>query len=219
MDINLKESLIKKEDKKNDHHDHDHDHKDHDHDHDHKDHDHDHKGHDHQDHSRRDSHAKEEEDMENVNVRAAFIHVVGDIVQSIGVIIAAVIIKFRPDLVIVDPICTILFSIIVVFTTVPIICDCMRILMEGTPANINVNRLTEDLLKVPGVEQVHDLHVWGLSVGKSSMSAHLISSTPMVTLKKATRLLNTKYKILHTTIQIEHAEKSGSYQCKSELHD
>jgi len=90
--------------------------------------------------------------------------------------------------------------------------------MEGTPMGVDLQIMTQDLMKVPGVEEVHELHVWALSVGKSAMSAHIKSSTPMITLKKATRLLNTKYKILHTTIQIEHSEIGSKYQCKSELH-
>jgi zinc transporter 2 len=199
------------------HDDHNHDHGAHDHkhdDHDHHDHDHDH-GHDHDDHDPEfDEEAKHHE---NLNIRAAFIHVIGDMIQSIGVIIAAVIIKFLPDWAIVDPICTFIFSVIVLFTTLPIMTNLIKILMEGTPMGVNLTKMTADLKKVPGAEDVHDLHVWALSAGKSAMSAHITSSTPMITLKKATRLLNTKYKIFHTTIQIEHSDISTKYQCRSEL--
>lgn len=69
--------------------------------------------------------------QENINVRAAFIHVVGDFVQSLGVFIAALLIYFKPDWVIVDPICTFLFSILVLFTTVAILRDALTVLMEG----------------------------------------------------------------------------------------
>ena len=70
--------------------------------------------------------------VENINVRAAFIHVIGDFVQSLGVFIAALIIFFKPDWVIVDPICTFLFSVLVLFTTIAILRDALTVLMEGT---------------------------------------------------------------------------------------
>ncbi len=69
----------------------------------------------------------------NMNVRAALIHVVGDLVQSVGVLIAALIIKYRPDLRLADPICTFLFSGLVMATTTGLVRDVLRILMEGTP--------------------------------------------------------------------------------------
>jgi solute carrier family 30 (zinc transporter), member 2 len=78
----------------------------------------------------------EEEDGENLNVRAAIIHMIGDMLQSAGVIIAALIIKFKPTWTIADPICTFLFSILVMFTTIPIFLDCMRILLEASPEEI-----------------------------------------------------------------------------------
>ena len=74
---------------------------------------------------------------ENLNVRAAIVHMVGDMVQSLGVIIAAVIIYVKPDWTIADPICTFLFTILVMFTTVPIFKDCMRFLMECSPDGIS----------------------------------------------------------------------------------
>ena len=68
---------------------------------------------------------------ENINVRAAFIHVIGDFLQSLGVFIAALVIYFKPAWVIIDPICTFVFSVLVLFTTVKILQDTMRVLMEG----------------------------------------------------------------------------------------
>jgi len=142
--------------------------------------------------------------MENINVRAAFIHVLGDLLQSVGVIIAAIIIKIKPEWGIVDPICTFLFSVIVLFTTFGISKDCIRVLMEGTPTNVNITRMRTDIENSdPSIVGVHDLHVWGLNMGKAAMSCHIDSTNPMKSLKYATRIINRKYKILHTTIQVE----------------
>lgn len=75
-----------------------------------------------------------------MNIRAAIIHILGDMVQSIGVITASVILKFKtgPEWQIVDPICTYIFSVLVLMTTVPIFCDCIKIIMEATPDDIDV---------------------------------------------------------------------------------
>ena len=85
---------------------------------------------------------------ENINIRAAIVHMVGDMIQSLGVIIAAVIIYVKPDWTIADPICTFLFSILVMFTTVPIFKDCMRYLMENAPADIDPEEVYESINEV-----------------------------------------------------------------------
>ena len=83
--------------------------------------------------SEKDDEDDEKKEGENVNIRAAIIHMAGDCIQSLGVIAAAVIIYFKPEWKIADPICTFLFSVLVLFTTVPIFGDMMRLLLEGTP--------------------------------------------------------------------------------------
>lgn len=84
----------------------------------------------------------------NLNMRAALLHVLGDTLQSIGVIIASIIIYFKPEYSQADPICTITFSIIVMFTTIPIVKDSIRVLMEGTPSEINLSEITFALKEV-----------------------------------------------------------------------
>jgi len=74
-----------------------------------------------------------------MNIRAAIIHIIGDIIQSIGVVIAALIIYFvGPKAEIADPICTLIFTVICIFTTVPIFRDCMSVLMEATPKQVDI---------------------------------------------------------------------------------
>ncbi len=75
-------------------------------------------------------------EKENINVRAAFIHVLGDFLQSLGVFVAALIIYFKPEWVIIDPICTFIFSVLVLFTTVRILKDTMNVLMEGKSCSL-----------------------------------------------------------------------------------
>ena len=73
--------------------------------------------------------------------------------------------------------------------------------MEGTPAGIKFEEVKEDLLMIPSVEEVHDLHIWSLSTKHLSLSAHLVSDKDVT--KEAIELIQKKYKIFHTTIQID----------------
>lgn len=142
----------------------------------------------------------------NINVRAAFVHVVGDFLQSLGVLIAALIIHFEPTYSIVDPICTFIFSIIVLITTINIIRDAVNVLMEGIPDGINFIEVRETLQELPGVIRVHNLRIWSLSLDKIAISTHLViddSRTPSQALKMAIDTLKSRYNFFEVTIQVE----------------
>eukprot|EP00358_Blepharisma_japonicum_P003615 CAMPEP_0202953176 /NCGR_PEP_ID=MMETSP1395-20130829/43912_1 /ASSEMBLY_ACC=CAM_ASM_000871 /TAXON_ID=5961 /ORGANISM="Blepharisma japonicum, Strain Stock R1072" /LENGTH=269 /DNA_ID=CAMNT_0049665841 /DNA_START=80 /DNA_END=885 /DNA_ORIENTATION=- len=132
---------------------------------------------------------------EDVNIRAASLHVLGDLLQSVGVTIAAICIVINPDWSIADPICTFIFSVIVAGTTLPIMKECIKVLMEGTPINVDLDSLVNDILEIDEVYDIHDLHVWSLSIGKPSLSCHLGSDDPAVALAKATAICQEKYNI------------------------
>ena len=152
----------------------------------------------------------------NVNLRAALIHVIGDALQNIGILIAGIIIYFFPSYNIMDPLCTYIFSIIVGFTTISILKDCISVLMEGVPMETDLNSIEKDLKNINGVIDIHDLHVWCLSIGKISMSCHLSCKNPQKTLVVAHKLLKKKYKISHTTIQVEDVKRD--INCRHSLH-
>lgn len=142
----------------------------------------------------------------NINVRAAFIHVVGDFLQSLGVLIAALVIHFEPSYAIVDPICTFIFSVIVLITTINIIRDATNVLMEGIPDGINFSEVREKLQELPGVIRVHNLRIWSLSLDKIAISTHLVidnSRTPSQTLRMAIETLKSSYNFFEVTIQVE----------------
>lgn len=113
------------------------------------------------------------EDKENLNLRAAIVHMVGDMVQSTGVIVAALIIYIKPDWTIADPICTFLFSILVMITTVPIFRDCMRHLMETSPDDIDTAELYNAIKSLPFVHKINDFHLWTLSEDKPIFTAQI----------------------------------------------
>ena len=195
--------------------DHDHDH-DHDHEHEHE-HEHDHE-HNSDEEIRLHTEDENENKNSNVNLRASFIHILGDALQNIGVFIAGIIIYFLPRYSIADPICTYIFSIIVGFTTINILKDCIFVLMEGSPVDIDIEELESDLREIKGVKEIHDLHVWSLSIGKTSLSCHICCDNPQKTLKKAKKMIQKKYKIDHITIQVEENNNMNQLSCKNDIH-
>ncbi|KAF7657279.1 hypothetical protein LDENG_00029690 [Lucifuga dentata] len=143
---------------------------------------------------------------DNTSVRAAFIHVLGDLLQSVGVMVAATIIFFRPEYKVADPICTFLFSIFVLCTTITILRDVFRILMEGSPKGIEFNSVKEVLLSVKAVKSIHSLHLWALTLGQALVSVHLAieeGADPQSVLQEATDLLHSKFGFHSITIQVE----------------
>jgi len=153
-------------------------------------------------------------DSENINVRAAYVHALGDLIQSLGVCVAGGLIWYDEKYQLADPCVTILFSFLVMWTTWGIIKSSVRVLMEGTPEAINPAEIEEDLRQVKDVLTVHDLHIWSLTMGKPSLSVHLtVSDHTGSVLHNAQRLLRTKYNIDHVTIQVEK-EGSANYDCE-----
>ncbi|KAG1693482.1 Zinc transporter 2 [Nymphon striatum] len=156
--------------------------------------------------SHENSHNGDHKEPQNINVRAAFIHVIGDLIQSIGVLIAAFIIKYKPEYKLADPICTFIFSVVVLFTTVAIMKDALYVLMEGFPKGIDYFSVIGDLTRVAGVKSVHSLHIWSLTMDKNALSAHLAiepGQDSQSVLKEALSLVRGKYDIFHPTIQVE----------------
>ncbi|CAC5379375.1 SLC30A2 [Mytilus coruscus] len=121
------------------------------------------------DHSNHSNHSHQS----NINVRAAFIHVMGDLIQSVGVLIAAIMIFFKPEWKMADPICTFLFSVIVMVTTITVVRDILVVLMEGTPRGLNFAEVQTSFYSIPGVKDLHDLRMWSLSLNKIALSVHI----------------------------------------------
>ncbi|KAI4574502.1 hypothetical protein MJT46_003781 [Ovis ammon polii x Ovis aries] len=140
------------------------------------------------------------------SVRAAFIHVIGDFLQSLGVLVAAFILYFKPEYKFIDPICTFLFSILVLGTTLTILRDVILVLMEGTPKGVDFTAVRNLLLSVEGVEALHSLHIWALTVAQPILSVHIAiaeNADAQAVLKAASDHLQGMFHFHTTTIQIE----------------
>ncbi|KAI8120982.1 Zinc transporter 2 [Lucilia cuprina] len=157
-------------------------------------------------------------EAQNINVRAAYIHVLGDMVQSIGVFVAALIIYFKPEWSLADPICTFVFSIIVLFITFAFVKDALLVLMEGTPSYLHYTEVLNIFQQIEGVQRVHNLRIWALSINKIALSVHLAiveGSDPKKILQEATTAVHMRYNFFETTIQIEDftPEMENCKQC------
>lgn len=161
----------------------------------------------------------------NMNIDAAFLHVMGDMLMSFGVTIAAFFIYLNPNLWWFDPLCTYLFSVIVMFTTMPIIKNCIQIMMEGTPKGISMKKLRNKIMSLDSenIVDVHDIHVWQIAASKNTMSAHITSKKPLKTLAQVTDLVRRPpYNLHHTTIQVEGVDNESNphyFECGNDLHD
>ncbi|XP_064366260.1 probable proton-coupled zinc antiporter SLC30A3 [Dromaius novaehollandiae] len=142
----------------------------------------------------------------STSVRAAFVHVVGDLLQSVGVLVAATVIYFKPQCKIADPISTLLFSVFVLGSTVAILRDVFRVLMEGVPRGVELGAVKEALLAVEGVKGAHDLHVWALTLSHRVVSAHVAveaGADPEAVLRDATAQLRGRFGFASCTVQVE----------------
>ena len=135
--------------------------------------------------------------------------------------IAAIVIWIKPEYHLADPICTFLFSILVMVTTINIVRECIVVLMEGSPVGLNIREFKENMMLIEGVIEIHDLHIWSISIGKPAMSAHILSSKPLETLKKATNYCR-KFGIYHSTLQVEYTDDTGKLSvlnCDHNIHN
>jgi zinc transporter 2 len=156
---------------------------------------------------------------QHLNLRAAMIHVLGDLIQSIGVLISSVIIKMWPEYKNADPVCTLLFSVIVFCTTVTILRDTVRILLESNPDPRDYDAIFNDLFNLDHVIKVHDLHIWSLTTDRIALTVHLaVDGSSGVRrekiLQNAIKMLRNKYQIQKTTVQIEDYKASIMNDCE-----
>ncbi|KAL9245450.1 hypothetical protein vseg_019104 [Gypsophila vaccaria] len=142
----------------------------------------------------------------NINVQGAYLHVLGDSIQSIGVMIGGGLIWYRPEWKIVDLICTLVFSVLVLGTTIKMLRDILEVLMESTPREIDASKLQKGIQEMEEVEAIHELHIWAITVGKILLACHVKikpNADADVILEKVIGYIRREYNISHVTIQIE----------------
>ena len=144
---------------------------------------------------------------ESINIKGAFLEVVADMLSSIAVIIAGIIILSTGWLLI-DPIISALIGLFILPRTFGLLKESFDILLEGVPKDVNYDTVEKYISKNPGVDSIHDLHIWSLTSGVNALSGHIIMK-PETTITemndiifKIKKELNSSYKISHTTLEV-----------------
>ncbi|GHB31644.1 cation diffusion facilitator family transporter [Salinicola rhizosphaerae] len=144
-------------------------------------------------------------DQENLNLRGAVLHVIGDLLGSMAAILASVVIMLTGWMPI-DPLLSMLAAVLILRAAWKILRRSTHTLLEGTPEGVDVARVREALLGVEGVLDLHDMHIWALTPQQPLLSAHLVIGKPEqhdIVLGRAYRLLTTDFGIAHATLQVE----------------
>ena len=143
----------------------------------------------------------------SIGARSAFLHVFYDTISSVGVITGGVIAAFT-QIYAVDPVIAFMIAGLIVRGAVSLLRESIHILLEGAPIGINLQGIIAEIKNVNGVQEIHELHVWAISSGLNALSGHVIVKDQMVSesariIDEIGSILKTKFKISHTTIQIE----------------
>jgi len=143
----------------------------------------------------------------SLNIKAAFWHIIGDTVSSVGVIVAGIVIAVTGWYV-VDAIIAFLIGGIIMWGAVRIVREASDILLEAVPRHVQVGEVIETIKSIPGVEEVHDIHIWTITSGIHALSAHLIIEDQMVSssaeiVTTVNEKLAKHFNITHTTLQLE----------------
>jgi cobalt-zinc-cadmium efflux system protein len=150
------------------------------------------------------------ESREDVNVRGAFVHMIGDAVSSAGIIVAALLIRITGSP-IWDALVTMFIALLILWSSYGVLRESMNLLLEGTPSGIDPAEVTRSLGGIDGIQGVHHLHIWALGPSSPALSCHImVGDVPVKTtarlLEEITAMLAREYRIAHATVQFEFAE-------------
>ncbi len=162
----------------------------------------------------------------DINIRAAFIHMLGDALGAVAIIIGAIAIRFT-GWTYIDPVLSIALGLLIIYTAWDIIRESLNILLEGLPRGLKLDHVTNAMAEIDGVLDVHDLHIWSLGSNTHALSSHvLIEDMPPSSSEGILKRINEVlcgFGIYHTTIQFEHApcvmSDNGCQMVAGEAHD
>ena len=143
---------------------------------------------------------------ESLNVSAAMRHVLADLAGSVGVMVAALVILITGWRY-ADPLVSVVIGLLVLASAWPVLRDSIRILLEASPRGIDPDEVGRSMAGVPGVKEVHDLHVWTITSGFPALSAHVLVGSGddcHTRRRELERLLRDRFGIEHTTLQVDH---------------
>jgi cobalt-zinc-cadmium efflux system protein len=144
----------------------------------------------------------------NLNIKAAFWHILGDTISSVGVVATGAVIAVKPAWGIADPTIAVIIGFIILWGAVHLVRESVDILLEAVPSHISIDDVLGMLKEVPGVDEVHDVHIWTLTSDIYALSAHLIIQDQSVSgsaeiVERVNHDLSEHFNITHTTLQLE----------------
>lgn len=144
---------------------------------------------------------------DDLNMRSAFLHLMGDVVSTLGAIGAGVVIRYT-NLYWLDPAVSMLIALLILWNAKGLLAEVMDILLESTPRDVDMGSMVRDLMQVEGVRGVHHLHVWSISRQLRMLSAHIVTDDIRLSegedlQKRVSGLLGKRYRIAHATLQLE----------------
>jgi cation diffusion facilitator family transporter len=142
---------------------------------------------------------------ENINLRSAYLHVLGDALGSVGAIAAGVLMLIF-EWHIADPIISVLVALLILKSAWAVTSQAVHILMEGTPSAIDHAEVKRELQRIDGVLDVHDLHIWSITSGMNALSCHLLvrdDTDGQRVLQEAIETLERRFHLAHATVQVE----------------
>ncbi|MDF2987725.1 MAG: cation diffusion facilitator family transporter [Eubacterium sp.] len=156
----------------------------------------------------------------NANVKSVFLHFAGDALSDLGVLLGGIVIiftKWRG----IDTLLSAILACLILKSAIKMTVECTKILLEATPKGISIDKLKQALVKIPGIIDIKDIHVWSLSMEMLSMTAHISINEAYwenheILLHKVQHLIKDEFGIGHSTIQIEHLPCSSCYHNKPE---
>ena len=151
---------------------------------------------------------------QDINIRAAYLHMMADAAISLGVVLAAIAIKFT-DWLWLDPLVSLVVAIIIGIGTWGLLRESLNLALDAVPANIHPAKVEAYLAGLPGIEAVHDLHIWAMSTTEIALTVHLIKPDAIIDdllLAQVNNELRERFGIQHTTIQFECGDTS--HPCK-----
>jgi cobalt-zinc-cadmium efflux system protein len=143
----------------------------------------------------------------DLNLRSAYMHLMGDVLSTVGAVVAGIVIRFT-GLNWLDPLVSIFIGLLILWNAWGILRESVNILMEATPADVDVQAVVDSILHVEGVRGVHDLHIWSITRGLRTLSAHILTDDIPISdgtkiQAAVSQLLDTQYGIAHATLQLE----------------
>jgi len=154
---------------------------------------------------------------ESLNIRGAYLHILGDALSSLGVIVGGIIIYFT-EWFVVDPIISAIICMVILRGAYILVRDSVNILLEAVPKEVDLEELQRALRTIPGVNDLHHVHLWTITSGRHALSAHVLLDDVMLSrageiLVDINQLLRDKFRISHTTIQFECQNCEEGFTC------